>query len=172
MFKFRKTIAGIAVAGLLAFGGFASGVLPALAQSIGSIFIAQNGLPNAPSVYGAGSNTSGLYFTTTGAGFSRHVLGGSTATNNLPVVSTCGTGAALVAGSTDHAGKITVGTTASNACTLTFGTTYGTAPTCIVQNLTTGAAANVYAVSATAIVWSSALADSTTLHYICVGIGG
>jgi len=125
--QFRKTIAALAVAASLTVAGFASGVLPALAQSIGSIFIAQNGLANAPSIYGAGDISAGLYFGTAKVGPTRHVAGGSTATNNLPVVSTCGTDAALVAGSTDFAGKITVGTTASNACTLTFGTTYGTA---------------------------------------------
>ena len=170
--KFRRTIAAIALAGCLAFGGYASGILPALAQSIGQIFIAQNGLANAPSVYGAGDNTSGLYFGTGKAGFTRHVSAGSTATNNLHVVSTCGTSAALATGSTDHAFKITVGTSASNACTLTFGTTYASAPMCIIQNATTGAAANVYAISATAITWSSALADSTVLYGVCYGIGG
>lgn len=86
-----------------------------------------------------------------------------------PVVSTCGTGAALTAGSTDVAGKITVGTSASNACTLTFSAAWNAAPFCVVQNSLTGAAANVYAVSTTAIVWSSALADSTTLFYHCIG---
>lgn len=86
-----------------------------------------------------------------------------------PVVSTCGTSAALAVGSTDVAGKITVGTSASNACTLTFSSAWAVAPFCVVQNSLTGAAANVYAVSTTAIVWSSALADSTTLFYHCIG---
>ena len=89
-----------------------------------------------------------------------------------PVLSVCGTSPALATGSTDLAGKITVGTTASNACTLTFSSAYTTAPVCVVQNLTTGAAANVYAVSTTAIVWSSALADSTVLHYHCIALTG
>lgn len=86
-----------------------------------------------------------------------------------PTVGTCGTSAALAAGSTDVAGKITVGTTASNACTLTFSAAWNAAPFCVVQNKTTGAAANVYTVSTTAIVWSSALADSSELFYFCIG---
>jgi len=92
---------------------------------------------------------------------------------SAPVVSVCGTGAAVATGSTDFAGKVTVGTTASNACTLTFSAAFVSAPFCIVQNLTTGAAANVYTTSTTAITWSSALADSTVLHYHCVApVGG
>lgn len=85
-----------------------------------------------------------------------------------PTVGTCGTGASVTG--TDFAGKITVGTSASDACTLTFGKTWTVAPVCVVQNLTTGAAANVYTVSATTIVWSSALADSTALVYMCAGL--
>lgn len=89
-----------------------------------------------------------------------------------PALSTCGTSPVLATGSTDVAGKITVGTTASNACTLTFSVAYTTAPVCVVQNLTTGAAANVYAVAAGTIIWSSALADSSVLHYHCIGLTG
>ena len=142
---------------------------PLVAQGVIGVF--QNGLAAAPSVYGIGDVTSGLYFNTGYAGFSKHDAAGSVATANLPVLSTCGTSPALAAGSTDQAGKITVGTSASNACTLTFGTSYGTAPFCIVQNLTTGAAANVYVVAAATIIWSSALADSTVLMYMCKAIG-
>lgn len=93
----------------------------------------------------------------------------------IPVLSTCGTSPAIATGSTNMAGKITVGTSASNACTLTFNTAsapWVTAPVCVVQNLTTGAGANVYAVTSTTIIWSSALADSTVLHYICMGLQG
>jgi len=141
----------------------------AIAQGVIGIF--QNGIPALPSVYGIGDPTSGVYFGTGYAGFSKHDSAGSIATANLPVVSGCGTSPSLTAGSTDQAGKVTVGTSASNACILTFGTTYTTAPFCIVQNLTTGAAANVYVVTATAITWSSALADSTVLMYVCKAVG-
>lgn len=163
-----KSAADRAVAGFI---GLLIGAATFGAVAQGVIFIAQNGVPSGPSVYGIGDPTSGLYFAPGAAGFSRHVVAGATTTNNLPVLSTCGTSPTLAAGSTDRAGKITVGTSASNACTLTFGTTYTTAPFCIVQNSLTGAAANVYAVSATTIVWSSALADSTTLFYECIGVG-
>lgn len=86
-----------------------------------------------------------------------------------PVVSACGTGAAMVAGSTDVAGRLTVGTSASAACTITFSSAWNAAPFCIVQNMTTAGVANVYAVSTTAITMSSVLADSTVLAYHCIG---
>lgn len=142
------------------------------ATSQGFIGVFQNGTASQPSVYGIGDTLSGIYFGTGKVGPTKHLAAGSTATANLPVLSLCGTSSALGAGSTDMAGKITVGTSASNACTLTFGTTYTTGPHCIVQNATTGAAANLYTVGATSIVWSSALADSTVLYYICIAEGG
>ena len=172
MTKFRKTIAGLLLASALTIGGFASGVIPAIAQSVGVIIQAQNGLANAPSIYGVSDSTSGLYFATGKAGFTKHVAAGSTATANLPVLSACGTSPALMTGSTDHAGKITVGTSASAGCTLTFGTAYAAEPICIYQNNTTAGVANVVTVAAATIAWSSVLADSTVLEYICIGRGG
>lgn len=88
---------------------------------------------------------------------------------SVPVLSTCGTSPAVTTGSTDTNWRITVGTTASNACTLTFAAPIaGVTPFCVVQNQTTGAGANVYAVTATTIIWSSALADSTVLVGHCL----
>jgi hypothetical protein len=163
LFAFLRRNAGAAIVALLCSGMFAG------AQGFIGIF--QNGTSNAPSVYGIGDTLSGLYFGTGFTGFTKHEVAGTVSGANLPVLSTCGTSPALGTGSTDHAGKITVGTSASAACTLTFGTTYTTAPFCVVQNLTSGAPANVYVVSATTIVWSSVLADSTVLEYICIGEG-
>jgi hypothetical protein len=146
-----------------------AGAIGAIAQSSGmSDLKMQNGLSNRPTLHGE-TTTQGLYWGSTYTGVVGHLATGSLA---VPAVSTCGTSAALGAGSSDTAGKITVGTSASNACTLTFATAYTTAPHCIVQNATTGAAANVYTVSTTAIVWSSALADSTVLYYFCVAPAG
>lgn len=171
MLRLRNLLAAAALSLALAGSWFIApqNVRVALAQGVTGVF--QNGLPTAPSVYGIGDPSSGFYFGTGYVAPTKHVRAGSVATANLPVLSSCGTSAALATGSTDFAGQITVGTTASNACTMTFGTAYSAAPFCVVQNKTTGAAANVYTISTTAIVWSSALADSTVLYYICVGPG-
>lgn len=142
----------------------------AAAQSIGPLIV-QASQPALPGISLDGAPTVGTYYNGIIAGFSRHVGAGSIATANLPVLTACGTSAALTTGSTDHAGTITVGTSASAGCTLTFGTTYTAAPVCVYQNRTTGAPANVLTISATALVWSSVLADSTVLDYICLARG-
>ncbi len=142
------------------------------AQVNGAIITLQDGAVAAPSLNSVTNPTGGLRFPAAGVTeVIKHLSTGGPAAF-LPAVSTCGTSSALATGSTDVAGKITVGTTASNACTLTFGTAWTTAPFCVVQNKTTGAAANVYTVSTTAIVWSSALADSSELFYHCIGAQG
>lgn len=171
MTRLRSAIlAALAFGFVTGFGALQFQTPRAIAQGIVGFF--QNGLVNAPSVTGQ-DTSSGLYFVTGSVGISKHLSTGSVATANLPVLSTCGTSPALASGSTDMAGKITVGTSASNACTLTFGTAYTSAPFCVVQNATTGAGANVYATtSASTIVWSSALADSTILIYHCIGASG
>lgn len=153
------------------FIGLFTGIAIAAAIAQGIVPQLQNGFATAPSLAGVGDSSSGIWFQTGITGFTKHESAGSVATANLPVLSGCGTSPSLGTGSTDHAGKITVGTSASNACVLTFGTTYTTAPFCVVQNLTTGAAANVYVIAATTITWSSALADSTVLNYICLAEG-
>jgi len=157
----RRYLLSLVCAGLLALGLggglYAQQTLTGLA----------NGAATNPTISGQ-TVTKGVYFSATGVGVAGHVHTGAN-TGNAPAVSTCGTSAALATGSSDVAGSITVGTSASNACTLTFGTAYTAAPFCVVQNKTTGAAANIYTVSTTAIVWSSALADSTQLYYICIG---
>lgn len=165
MFKSLRSqaLAGVAAAAL----AFA----PLAAQAQGYIFgPAQNGVPTSPSVFGQ-DTAHGFYFGTGRVGISGHQETGL-GSGQLPALSGCGTSPALAAGSTDTAGKITVGTSASNACVLTFGTSYTVAPFCVVQNLTTGAAANVYVVAAATITWSSALADSTVLMYHCIAASG
>lgn len=156
---------------LLAIGALAAivaaGAIGAIAQ--GQFIVAQPGTTLRGSIVGTNNATDGIYWNATSLGFSgRLATGGARA----PAVSTCGSGASLATGSSDTAGKITVGTTASNACTLTFSAAYTAAPFCVVQNKTTGAAANVYTVSTTAIVWSSALADSSELFYFCMAPSG
>lgn len=157
-----KAIVGAAVGVLIAGSAFAQGFTQNQLQP---------GIPTGPSLSSTVDPLAGVYFGVDRLGVAGHLETGAR-TGNTPALSSCGTSPALAAGSTDTAGKITVGTSASNACTLTFGTVYTAAPFCIVQNLTTGAAANVYAVSTTAITFSSALADSTVLMYHCIAASG
>jgi hypothetical protein len=158
--------ASLAVAGLTGYH-----VLPALAQSIGQIFVAQDGLPGAPSVYGASDSSSGIYFASGKTGFTRHMNAGSTATNNLPVLSSCGTTPALTTGSTDTAGTVTMGTTATG-CVITFGTAHAAAPACIVTWRATPLASQSYTTSTAALTLTQTSTSNNLIDYVCIGRGG
>jgi hypothetical protein len=95
----------------------------------------------------------------------RMIVAGTT----VPVVSACGTGA-LATGSTDTAGEVTM--TGATGCTLTFGTAFASAPTCVTTQETINTAATTTTVTATALVIAAA-ASGNKFSYICVGkLGG
>lgn len=93
-------------------------------------------------------------------------------TGTIPTIGTCGSGAAITTGSTQEAGKFTMGTSASNACVVTFAVAYTTAPFCVVQNATTGAGAFSMSVSTTAITIGGTAADSSVFFYNCIAPAG
>jgi hypothetical protein len=107
--------------------------------------------------------TSPTFVTDVTIGSTGHLLASSAST---PALSSCGGSPAIVASSTDVAGKYTSGS-AATTCTITFATTWGTAPTCIVAP-EGSATMPTYTVSATAITVSVDIA-STTYNYICIG---
>lgn len=122
--------------------------------------------------YVAGLTLSNSLAGTTGA-FSSGIVAQSTGSHFRTTVSTaesntCGTSPTVTA--TDAAGKITIGTSSSGNCTVTFKTTFTNPPMCIVRfedAATNGTAA--YSTSATALTITGA-ADSKTFDYICVGL--
>jgi hypothetical protein len=147
----------LAIAGMLSFDG---AIKPG-AQGFVGIF--QSGLSNAPSAYGAGDSTSGLYFGTGFTGFTKHVAvgtGGAATT-----VATCGTG--TIAGN-DVAGKVTA--TGATACTVTFGAAYTTAPYCSVTDGTTAAGLKVVTTTTTAAV--TGLTSGDVFYYVCLAPSG
>lgn len=93
-------------------------------------------------------------------------------TGTIPTIGTCGTSPAITTGSTQFAGKFTMGTSASNACVVTFAAAYTTAPFCVVQNATTGAGAFTMSVSTTAITIGGTAADSSVFFYTCIAPSG
>lgn len=90
------------------------------------------------------------------------------ANQSFPVLSSCGTGT-LTAGSSDMAG--TFSTTGATGCTVTFGTAWASAPSCVVTELTVNTAARTTAVSTTAIVVASG-GSGSSYTYVCVGKSG
>lgn len=83
--------------------------------------------------------------------------------------STCGTTTPSVTG-TDFAGVITVGTSATTSCVLTFGTAFGTAPVCVLTPKSAILAALSYATSTTALTITQTSTASNTIAYICTSV--
>lgn len=88
---------------------------------------------------------------------------------DAPAASSCGTSPS-VAGS-DAAGKVTVGTSASDTCTLTFDTAYATAPACTVSGDDPAFALTAVSTTTTLIVTCPGASDfsSDVISYNCVG---
>lgn len=163
--SYFKSSADRAVAG---FVGLMLGASLVAAVAQGVILVVQNGGTGGPSIYGIGDPTTGLYFGTGRIGLQGHLESGSKVppAGNVPVASICG--AQPVAGSTDMAGSITnIGTT---TCTLTFGTAYTVAPSCIVLDGNVTHAIGVV-ISASAITITGGTA-ADTYNWICVAKSG
>lgn len=153
---------------LLAFAAALIAAPSAFGQ--GMTLPAQNGLPAAPSIFGVGDVNSGLYFGTKRVGITNHLESGNIATSNVPVLSACGGAVAGDAGSTDTAGTVTQGGTVTT-CTITFGSAYTAAPTCIVSDLTGTRASMATAITASAIAVTGITA-SDKLAWICIAKNG
>lgn len=129
---------------------------PAIAQNITkSIQLSQDGTGTIG--YDTGNN---VYFPA-------HIL--STVRGSpAPTVtgSTCGTTAPAITG-TDFAGTVTVGSSATTSCVVTFGTAFVTAPTCVVSPKSTILAAFSFATSTTALTVTQTSTASNTFTYIC-----
>jgi hypothetical protein len=165
-FIFASCCVAAACAGLLTYAN-----RHAVAQAIGQSLFGQmqTGAPLGPAISPQTEPLTGIYFGTGRTGVSRHFETGNTNANNLPVISACGAGATVNAGSTDMGGTYTTGA-ATTTCTLTFGTAYATAPACIVAPQ--GAATfPTYTTTTTTIAVTVDIA-ATTYAYFCLARQG
>ncbi len=90
---------------------------------------------------------------------------------NLPVVSTCGTGATIDGSATDSAGQVTAGTGTVTSCTISFNIAYRSYAHCIVA-AETAIAGFGYHYSLTAITVTASSTPSlasTNIDYRCEG---
>lgn len=85
-----------------------------------------------------------------------------------PALSGCGTGT-LATGSGDLAGEFTA--TGATGCTLTFGTPFATAPSCVVNEETVNTATRTITITATTLVVASGTSGSK-YSYVCVAKSG
>ncbi len=86
----------------------------------------------------------------------------------ISVASVCGTSPSAVTGNST-VGRVTVGTSASSSCTLTFATAYAATPFCTCSDETAATALKCLA-STTAVVITG-MADSDKVVYHCIGTG-
>jgi len=86
----------------------------------------------------------------------------------VPNVTSCGTSPTIVGG--PMAGKVTIGSTASSTCTITFDTAFAVAPACVFTNGTVDVPV-FGTTSTTAMTLTDGAADfsSDVIMYICVG---
>lgn len=85
-------------------------------------------------------------------------------------LSGCGTSPSISAGSTDQAGTVTEGTTATG-CTIAFAATYTNSPFCTCSSGTAGVAVTC-TTTATTLVIANASASGDVISYICIGRSG
>lgn len=96
------------------------------------------------------------------------VIDSLTITGSAPVLSACGTSPTVIGARS--AGKITIGTSTTTSCTVTFATAFSGAPACIVMGDST---AIRYATTTTTTVMtltSSGDMDSDVISYMCIGL--
>lgn len=157
----RAGLIGIAFA--VAFGGYA------VTQGYSLSGAVQPGTALSPSISGPSDVANGINIP---SGTSSHITVTkhlSTTTLLQPALSSCGTSPVLTTGSSDMNGSYTTGSGATT-CTLTFGATYVTAPTC-VQSAQGTATQPTFTTTATTLVNSVDIA-STVYNYFCVAKAG
>lgn len=130
-----------------------------------------NGTPTGPVVAPIADQTTGLYFGTNRVGVAGHLEAGLKTTGGAPAVTACGTTPTLATGSTDLAGTITMGTTATG-CVLTFGTAFAVAPTCTVTWRATPLASQSYTTSTTALTLTQTSTSNNLADYWCIAKSG
>ena len=160
----RKLLALLFVAALAIGGGVAIAQVypPAQVQQMFGTDLFQDnqqgGAPQSQNVYATGLQLQSWIF------------GSALGHSAKPVVSTCGTTAISNVG-TDYAGTVTVGSSATTACTLTFAVAYNKVPSCVVtsQSQLTSFA---YAVAAGTIIITQTSTASNLWNYVCVAQAG
>lgn len=110
------------------------------------------------------------YDTSGGVYFPAHILSNTRVGPAPTVGTTCGTTGQSVTG-TDFGGEITVGSSVTTSCPLTFGTVYVTAPTCVVAPKT-GLIATTFSwvTAVTGLTVTQASTANNHITYICTSL--
>jgi hypothetical protein len=102
-------------------------------------------------------------------------LNGSVVTDDsigTVTVTSCGASPSIQTGSSNFAGRVTVGTGSTTACSVVFTRAFTTVPACVVNNNTTVQALRADAATNFVIIRASTSFASDVLSWICVGLNG
>lgn len=132
----------------------------------GSLSLAQN-ITKSIQLSQDGSGPIG--YDTNGASYFPGHINSTSRVGAPPTVGTCGTSPTVVG--SDNSGKVTTGSTATTACTLTFGVAFVVAPACIITTAVTNAGPLFVSTTTTTAVFNYASATSAVISYICIGQG-
>jgi hypothetical protein len=119
-----------------------------------------------------GTTGVGLNNTAPEPSFALDISGRFGVKGSTPTASSCGTSPSVVG--SDAAGKVTIGSSASDTCTLTFSVAYPVAPACVVigedSAITLGATTSTTVLTITAPGATDFSSD--VISYICIGQDG
>lgn len=161
---------------LIGFAGLLTGLAltAAVAQGVGPLVV-QNGSVGGPSISGIGDNTTGIYFGTNRVGTQGHLEAAArnigTGASSQPTLSACGTTPGIATGTSDTAGTVTMGTTATG-CVITFGTAFALPPSCTVTWRATPLASQSYVVAAGNITLTQTSTSNNLIDYVCIAKSG
>lgn len=176
----KKILLGLAAACALAFSAAPAAAITLFSSTLGDVNFpgwAQAAPGNQPTIDGTpiGDTTPAAGHFTTISGTS--TISGPVAattlsaaslkfTGTIPVVTGTGT-PTIAAGSTDNAGEVTAGASATSVV-ITFAGTHANAPFCTVTDQGPTLAAFAYTISTTAITVTQTANSANLIDYVCV----
>lgn len=106
------------------------------------------------------------YDTVNGVYFPGHILSTTNGSPAPSITATCGTSGQTITG-TDFAGTVTVGSSVTTSCPITFGQVYNTAPTCVVATMTGILASLSWVTTVTGLTVTQASTANNKIAYVC-----
>lgn len=106
------------------------------------------------------------YDTSGGVYFPAHILSTTRVGPAPTITSVCGTSGQAITG-TDFAGTVTVGSSVTTTCPITFGTVYVTAPSCVAATSTGILASFSWVTATTGLTITQASTANDKIMYFC-----
>ncbi len=163
-------LAGVQAQGVVQTYNAAAVGAPGFTMNSGGSYFGQWFSNGASSLWGLGYGTSQSVTGTAVLSWdsASHLYSHQT---TAPLINTCGTGPSVAAGS-DAAGDVTIGSSASGACSVNFATAYAVIPHCFCSDRTRSVPCIAQATVATVVLngtTTSGFGNYDVLDYVCIG---